>query len=82
MTGFPAQKPFVSGDVLTPEAAIYINDLQAANEALAARVATLESTAAKGDGTTGGTGSAGAGAQYVEIKVDGTTYKVLHDGTV
>jgi hypothetical protein len=34
-----------------------------------------------GDGTTGGTGSAGAGNQYVEITVGGTTYRVLHDGT-
>lgn len=33
------------------------------------------------DGTTGGTGSAGAGSQYVELEVNGTTYKVLHDGT-
>lgn len=31
---------------------------------------------------TGGTGSAGAGNQYVELNVAGTTYKVLHDGTV
>lgn len=34
------------------------------------------------DGTTGGTGSAGAGNQYIELNVNGTTYKVLHDGTV
>jgi hypothetical protein len=34
------------------------------------------------DGTTGGTGSAGAGNQYVELNINGTTYKVLHDGTV
>jgi hypothetical protein len=33
-------------------------------------------------GTTGGTGRAGANKQYVEITVNGTTYKVLHDGTV
>jgi hypothetical protein len=33
-------------------------------------------------GTTGGTGSAGAGNTYVEINVNGTNYKVLHDGTV
>ena len=33
-------------------------------------------------GTTGGTGSAGSGNQYVEMTVNGTTYKVLHDGTV
>lgn len=33
-------------------------------------------------GDTGGTGSAGAGNQYVELTIDGTTYKVLHDGTV
>lgn len=31
---------------------------------------------------TGGTGSAGAGNQYVEIEKNGVTYKVLHDGTV
>jgi len=34
------------------------------------------------DGTTGGSASAGAGNQYVELNVNGTTYKVLHDGTV
>lgn len=34
------------------------------------------------DGTTGGTGSAGAGNQYVELNINGSTYKVLHDGTV
>lgn len=30
----------------------------------------------------GSSGSAGAGNQYVEINAGGTTYKVLHDGTV
>ena len=34
------------------------------------------------DGTTGGSGSAGAGNQYIELDIGGTTYKVLHDGTV
>lgn len=34
------------------------------------------------DGDTGGAGSAGAGNQYVELNIGGTTYKVLHDGTV
>ena len=38
--------------------------------------------AATSSGATGGTGSAGAGAQYVELSVAGTTYKVLHDGTI
>jgi len=33
-------------------------------------------------GTTGGAGSAGAGNQYVELVIGGTTYKILHDGTV
>jgi hypothetical protein len=33
-------------------------------------------------GTTGGSGSAGAGNQYVELSINGTVYKVLHDGTV
>ena len=32
--------------------------------------------------TTGGTGSAGAGNQYITLTIDGTTYKLLHDGTV
>jgi hypothetical protein len=31
---------------------------------------------------TGGAGSAGVGNQYIEIHINGTTYKVLHDGTV
>ena len=34
------------------------------------------------NGTTGGSGSAGAGNKYVELKIDGVTFKVLHDGTV
>ncbi len=29
--------------------------------------------------TTGGVGSAGAGNQYVELEIDGITYKLLHD---
>jgi hypothetical protein len=33
-------------------------------------------------GVTGGTGSAGAGTQHIEIEADGVTYRVLHDGTV
>ena len=33
-------------------------------------------------GTTGGTGSAGAGKLYVELSVKGVVYKVLIDGTV
>lgn len=33
-------------------------------------------------GTTGGSGSGGAGNQYIAVKVGATTYKVLHDGTV
>lgn len=37
---------------------------------------------ATSSGTTGGASSAGAGNQYVEINVNGTVYKVLHDGTV
>lgn len=35
-----------------------------------------------GSGTTGGSGSAGAGNQHVELNINGTTYKLLHDGTV
>ncbi len=33
-------------------------------------------------GATGGSGSGGAGSQYISITVGGTTYKVLHDGTL
>jgi hypothetical protein len=33
-------------------------------------------------GTTGGSGSGGAGNQYVELSINGTVYKMLHDGTV
>ena len=32
--------------------------------------------------TTGGTGSAGSGNQYVTLKINGVNYKLLHDGTV
>lgn len=34
------------------------------------------------DAGTGGADSAGAGKQYVELKIGANTYKVLHDGTV
>lgn len=44
--------------------------------------AGTEHTLADSDGTTGGSGSAGAGNQYIEIRVGANTYKVLHDGTV
>jgi hypothetical protein len=33
-------------------------------------------------GATGGTGSAGAGNQYVELNIAGVRYKLLHDGTI
>lgn len=33
-------------------------------------------------GATGGSGSAGSGNQYVQLDINGTVYKVLHDGTV
>ena len=33
-------------------------------------------------GTTGGSGSGGAGNQYVALTVNGVSYKILHDGTV
>jgi hypothetical protein len=32
-------------------------------------------------GSTGGTGSAGVGNQYVTLQIAGTNYKLLHDGT-
>lgn len=35
-----------------------------------------------GPGNTGGTGSAGADKQHVELTIAGVTYKLLHDGTV
>lgn len=58
------------------------SDITAA--ALAATTLEIEKVGeyATSDGTTGGTGSAGAGTQYVELDVGGTVYKVLHDGTV
>lgn len=51
-------------------------------DAIEFNINNLDSTKVGSDGTTGGTGSAGAGNQYVEMTIDGTTYKVLHDGTV
>lgn len=33
-------------------------------------------------GTTGGTGSAGSGKQYVQLKIGATTYKILTDGSI
>jgi hypothetical protein len=53
---------------------------QTANRALTFPDVTANIPASSG--TTGGAGSAGAGNQYIEIHVDGVTYKVLHDGTV
>ncbi len=44
--------------------------------------AILEANLIGSDGTTGGSSSAGSGNQYVEIDIGGSTYKVLHDGTV
>lgn len=35
--------------------------------------------AATDAGATGGTGSAGAGKQYVSVKIGGVVYKLLHD---
>ena len=35
--------------------------------------------AAINGGATGGTGSAGAGKQYVSVKIGGVVYKLLHD---
>ena len=46
------------------------------------RLVALETDSVSSDGTTGGAASAGAGNQYVELVIDGTTYKLLHDGTV
>ena len=43
---------------------------------------TTDGSVAISDGTTGGSSSAGAGNQYVELDIGGTVYKVLHDGTV
>lgn len=34
------------------------------------------------DGTTGGSGSAGADNQHIQVTLNGVTYKLLHDGTV
>ena len=45
------------------------------------RAVKLRSVASS-DGTTGGSGSGGAGNQYIKITVGGTSYKVLHDGTI
>ena len=33
-------------------------------------------------GITGGTGSAGSGKQYVLLNINGSIYKILHDGTL
>ena len=44
--------------------------------------AGTEHTFIDSTGTTGGTGSAGSGNQYVEMRIGANTYKVLHDGTV
>jgi hypothetical protein len=39
-------------------------------------------TGVQSAGSTGGTGSGGAGNQYIAMTVGATTYKILHDGTV
>lgn len=50
--------------------------------AVNAFIDTFNSEGVTSDGTTGGSGSGGSGNQYVQMTIDGTTYKVLHDGTV
>ncbi|HEY7823648.1 MAG TPA: hypothetical protein VIG24_12475 [Acidimicrobiia bacterium] len=55
--------------------------LRALTAAVNAFIDTFNSEGVTSDGTTGGTGSAGAGNQYVEMTINGTTYKVLHDGS-
>jgi hypothetical protein len=46
------------------------------------RVGTSGNYIVQSDGGTGGSGSGGSGNQYIEIEVNDTVYKVLHDGTV
>jgi len=62
------------------------NDTKIALEEFATRVDDnvnylLDKSALNGSAT-GGTGSAGAGKQYVSVKIGGVSYKLLHDGTV
>lgn len=45
-------------------------------------IAVTKSYTAKSTGNTGGVASAGSGNQYIEMNINGTIYKVLHDGTV
>lgn len=44
--------------------------------------AAIKLTLDANTGTTAGAGSAGAGNQYVELKIGGVRYKLLHDGTL
>lgn len=62
--------------------ALYSSDNVSGGVITAIATSTVDSIFTHSDGTTGGTGSAGAGNEYVELVINGTTYKVLHDGTV
>lgn len=62
---------------------LYVDDVSAGNAAFSVRNENGSSGfVCLSDGTTGGGTSAGLGNQYVEMNINGTVYKVLHDGTV
>jgi hypothetical protein len=65
------------GDTLNPDANLTYN---LGSNAL--RWATVFCNDIDQNSTTGGTGSAGAGKQYITLRIDGVNYKILHDGTV
>jgi len=46
------------------------------------RVGTAGNYIVQSDAGTGGSGSAGSGNQYIEMEINDTVYKILHDGTV
>lgn len=65
------------GDTLNPDAD---NTYNLGSNAL--RWAAVYCNDIDQNSTTGGTGSAGAGKQYITLRIDGVNYKLLHDGTV
>jgi hypothetical protein len=65
------------GDTLNPDANLTYN---LGSNAL--RWTTVFCNDIDQNSTTGGAGSAGAGNQYITLRIDGVNYKLLHDGTV
>lgn len=67
-------------DIWTEEQFAQLQEIELAIRKL---VSLINDQKVKSDNSTGGTGSAGAGNQYISLTLpNGTSYKVLHDGSL